>query len=240
MSVRNWDPCRGCGRRVLIREGGENAGVPATDLSVDNVKGSASIADVVNKITTLEAKIENMGSSLQRIERCLVSLLDGSDQGGMGLPAPSGQVEGSSGTKFPTSEQRNRFEESQNSDTMKGDFGLPEEVFMAVIDSYFTYCQNQPYSFFHEQNFRQRLSKQDIPRHLVLAVMATAVRFCSHPCFTGRELKISIEYANRSWKLIVSDCFTVGKAADVSAVQTILRKRPDALWLPSNAGSRKD
>ncbi|KAK8006545.1 fungal-specific transcription factor domain-containing protein [Apiospora marii] len=149
-------------------------------------------ADVVNKITTLEAKIENMGSSLQRIERCLVSLLDGSDQGGMGLPAPSGQVEGSSGIEFPTSEQRNRFEESQNSDTMKGDFGLPEEVFMAVVDSYFTYCQNQPYSFFHEQNFRQRLSKQDIPRHLVLAVMATAVRFCSHPYFTGPWVKVGL------------------------------------------------
>lgn len=139
----------------------------------------------------------------------------------MGIPAPPGHGENSPGTGFSTSEQRNRFEESQTSDTTTGDFGLPEEVFMAVIDSYFTYCQNQPYSFFHEQNFRQRLSKQDIPKHLVLAVMATAVRFCPHPCFIGRELKMSIEYANRSWKLIVSDCFTVGKAAEVSAVQTI-------------------
>ena len=156
-----------------------------------------------------------------RIERCLVSLLDGSNQDGMGLPTPSGHVENSPGTGFPNSEQRNRFEESQNSDTTKGNFGLPEEVFMAVIDSYFAYCQNQPYSFFHEQNFRQRLSKQAIPKHLVLAVMATAVRFCSHPYFAGRELKMSIEYANKSWKLIVSDCFTVGKAAEVSAVQTI-------------------
>ncbi|KAK8093150.1 uncharacterized protein PG998_014551 [Apiospora kogelbergensis] len=221
MSVRNWVPCRGCGRRVLIREGGKNAGVPAIDLSVDSVEGSASTADVMNKIMTLEAKIENMGSSLQRIERCLVSLLDGSNQGGMGLPTPSGHVENSSGTGFPNSEQRNRFEEAQNSDTTKGDFGLPEEVFMAVIDSYFAYCQNQPYSFFHEQNFRQRLSKQAIPKHLVLAVIATAVRFCSHPYFASRELKMSIEYANKSWKLIVSDCFTVGKAAEVSVVQTI-------------------
>jgi hypothetical protein len=92
---------------------------------------------------------------------------------------------------------------------------------MAVIDSYFTYCQNQPYSFFHEQNFRQRLSKQAIPRHLVLAVMATAVRFCSHPYFADRALEMSIEYANRSWKLIVSDCFTVARASEVSAVQTV-------------------
>lgn len=92
---------------------------------------------------------------------------------------------------------------------------------MAVIDSYFTYCQNQPYSFFHEETFRQRLSEQAIPRHLVLAVMATAVRFCSHPYFSGRALEMSIEYANRSWKLIVSDCFTVGNVAEVSTVQTV-------------------
>jgi len=92
---------------------------------------------------------------------------------------------------------------------------------MAVIDSYFTYCQNQPYSFFHEQNFRLSLSKQAIPRHLALAVMAIAVRFCSHPFFTNRALEMSIDFANRSWKLIVSDCFTVGKAAEVSAVQTV-------------------
>lgn len=92
---------------------------------------------------------------------------------------------------------------------------------MAVIDSYFTYCQNQPYSFFHEETFRQRLSEQAIPRHLVLAVMATAVRFCLHPYFSGHALEMSVEYANRSWKLIVSDCFTVGKVAEVSTVQTV-------------------
>lgn len=124
-------------------------------------------------------------------------------------------------TGFASSEQHARFGEPQESSntTDSGDFGPPEDVFMAVIDSYFTYVQNQPYSFFHEQIFRQRLSKH--PRHLVLAVMATAVRFCSHPYFTGRALETSVEYANRSWKLIVSDCFTVGKEAEVSAVQTV-------------------
>lgn len=51
--------------------------------------------------------------------------------------------------------------------------------------------------------------------------MATAVRFCSHPYFTDRVLEMSVEYANRSWKLIVSDCFTVERAAETSAVQTV-------------------
>lgn len=126
---------------------------------------------------------------------------------------------------LPTSEQHNsRLEESHdsnNSNSADGSFGLPDDVFMAVIDSYFTYCQNQPYSFFHEQIFRQRLSKQEIPRHLVLAVMATATRFCPHPYFADRALEMSVEYANSSWKLIVSNCFAVARVAEVSAVQTV-------------------
>lgn len=145
--------------------------------------------------------------------------------GSMGLPTPSRQVEESPVMAFQTSEQRNsRFEESHNNHnnvSADSDFGLSHDVFMAVIDSYFTYCHNQPYSFFHEQTFRDRLSNQAIPSHLVLAVMATAVRFCSHPYFTDRSLDMSVEYANRSWKLIVSDCFTVERAAESSAVQTV-------------------
>ncbi|KAI8648623.1 Fungal-trans domain-containing protein [Fusarium keratoplasticum] len=162
-----------------------------------------------------------MGSSLERIERCLVSLLNNSDLGGMGLPSPSGHRESSPRTGFGTAEQGTRFQRSRQNDPTIEDFGTPEGVFMAVIDSYFTYCQNQPYSFFHEETFRQRLSEQAIPRHLVLAVMATAVRFCSHPYFSGCAVEMSVEYANRSWRLIVSDCFTVGKVAEISTVQTV-------------------
>ncbi|KAF5548289.1 zn 2cys6 transcription factor [Fusarium mexicanum] len=149
-------------------------------------------SELVSRIGTLEAKIESMGSSLQRIERCLVTLLDSSNTD----PSP------------------------QNDPAIE-DFGTPEDVLMAVVDSYFTYCQNQPYSFFHEETFRQGLAQHAIPKHLVLAVTATAVRFCSHPYYSGRALEMSVEYANRSWKLIVSDCFTVGKVAEVSTVQTV-------------------
>lgn len=97
---------------------------------------------------------------------------------------------------------------------------MPVQAFMAVIDAYFHYCHNQPYSFFHEENFRQRLRAQTIPKHLVLTVIAMAVRFCLHPYFAGRVHEASVDYANRAWKLIVSDCFTVGKVAEVSTVQT--------------------
>ncbi|EXL93431.1 hypothetical protein FOIG_13566 [Fusarium odoratissimum NRRL 54006] len=196
------------------------------DLSQQTSESSdTQTSELVSRIGTLEAKIESMGSSLQRIERCLVSLLDSSNTnlGGMGLPASSGRTESSSSprTGLETAEQGTTFQPSRQNDAAIEDFGTPEDVLMAVIDSYFSYCQNQPYSFFHEESFRRCLSQHAIPRHLVLAVMATAVRFCSHPYFSGRALEMSVEYANRSWKLIVSDCFTVGKVAEVSTVQTV-------------------
>ncbi|CAG2006708.1 unnamed protein product [Fusarium graminearum] len=164
-----------------------------------------------------------MGSSLQRIESYLVSLVEKSrNQEDSTLQPTPTQVDSSPGIGFANSDEGNRsIQESQTGDNSRGIYGPPDDVFMEIIDSYFTYCQNQPYSFFHEDNFRRSLSEEAIPKHLILAMMATAVRFCSNPYFTNRALEMSVEYANRSWKLIVSDCFTVGKEAEVSAVQTV-------------------
>ncbi|RGP81367.1 zn 2cys6 transcription factor [Fusarium longipes] len=184
-----------------------------------------STQDVVARMATMETKMERMESSLDRIENYLVSLLDSRNQGNMGTQTPSRDVDNSPRSSFANSDQPSTFPQqpqSQNgNNNMTTEFGPPQEAFMAVIDTYFAYCHNQPYSFFHQGNFQRRLSEHSVPRHLVLAVMATAVRFCSDSYFAGRELELSIEYANRSWKLIVSDCFTVGKAAEVSAVQTV-------------------
>ncbi|KAF5228369.1 hypothetical protein FAUST_11123 [Fusarium austroamericanum] len=164
-----------------------------------------------------------MGSSLQRIESYLVSLVEKSrNQEDSTLQPTPTQVDSSPGIGFANSDEGNTsIQESQTGDNSRGTYGPPDDVFMEIIDSYFTYCQNQPYSFFHEENFRRSLSEEAIPKHLILAMMATAVRFCSNPYFTNRALEMSVEYANRSWKLIVSDCFTVGKEAEVSAVQTV-------------------
>ncbi|PCD28562.1 hypothetical protein FGRA07_03701 [Fusarium graminearum] len=193
-----------------------------TEHDFDNRETAVS-TDVVTRIATLEAKIENMGSSLQRIESYLVSLVEKSrNQEDSTLQPTPTQVDSSPGIGFANSDEGNRsIQESQTGDNSRGIYGPPDDVFMEIIDSYFTYCQNQPYSFFHEDNFRRSLSEEAIPKHLILAMMATAVRFCSNPYFNNRALEMSVEYANRSWKLIVSDCFTVGKEAEVSAVQTV-------------------
>lgn len=162
---------------------------------------------------------ESDGSRL-RIEQCLLALLDGDSSRGIGLLAATRQSDNRPGKSYaPT--PRDISTVPQPPESLFGDFGIPEDVFLAVIDAYFQFCHNQPYSFFHEENFRERLRAQVTPKHLVLTVMAVAVRFCPHPYFSGRVHAASVDYANMAWKLIVSDCFTVGKVAEVSTVQTV-------------------
>ena len=95
------------------------------------------------------------------------------------------------------------------------------DALIAVVDAYFINFHNQPYSFFHEDTFRQRLSQRTLPDHLILAVMANAVSFSTHPVLRSDDLQVSIDYANRSWKAIVSNYFTASKRADMFIVQSI-------------------
>jgi hypothetical protein len=101
------------------------------------------------------------------------------------------------------------------------DLGVSSEVLAAVIDTFFRCFHNQPYSFFHEQSLRRRVAEQTAPVHTVLAVMATAVRFCTHPYYAGRAYEAAVGYATKAWRYIVSECFDTGRAAEISTVQTI-------------------
>jgi hypothetical protein len=100
-------------------------------------------------------------------------------------------------------------------------YHVPDDVLMPIIDTYFTCVQNQPYSFFHEGNFRQGLAKNDLPDHLVLAVVASAMRFCIHPALPADSHELAVSYANKSWKSVVSNCFGLSTTANLSIVQTI-------------------
>lgn len=98
---------------------------------------------------------------------------------------------------------------------------VPLPVLLSMIDVYFECCHNQPYSFFHEQNFRDRLSNGAIPDHLLFAVLATAARFSTNPFFKGKTHEAAVTYANKSWKSIVASCFARHDAANIMTVQTI-------------------
>lgn len=98
---------------------------------------------------------------------------------------------------------------------------LPFSVLLDTVNVFFVYCHNQPYSFFHEGNFRQRLANDELPDHLLFAVLSSAIRFSTHPFFEGSLYEASITYANKSWKSIVASCFAANQVADIRTVQTI-------------------
>lgn len=93
--------------------------------------------------------------------------------------------------------------------------------FLELIDIYFSYCHNQPYSFFHEGKLRRQIAANEVPEHLIFAIAATAVRFSKNPLFEGRHRDVAINYADRSWSYIVSDCFATNQRLDIRTVQTI-------------------
>lgn len=97
---------------------------------------------------------------------------------------------------------------------------LPLPVILETVDVYFTYCHNQPYSFFHEESFRAKLTQGKIPDHLLFAMLATAVRFSKNPYFKD-IFETAAFYANKSWRAIVSTCFSANKASDLMTVQTV-------------------
>lgn len=105
--------------------------------------------------------------------------------------------------------------------SVTANIGIPQEILFAVVDTFFECCHNQPYSLFHEQNFRARLSEQKLPAYLILAVMATATRFCLHPYFSGGTFAASAEFADSAWKCIVSEDFKAGSATELATVQTM-------------------
>lgn len=98
---------------------------------------------------------------------------------------------------------------------------LPLPVLLSTVDVYFRCCHNQPYSFFHEENFRHRLSHGLIPDHLLFAVLASAVRFSTHSFFKGQTHDLAVTYANKSWRSIVAKCLARSDTADIMTVQTI-------------------
>jgi hypothetical protein len=98
----------------------------------------------------------------------------------------------------------------------------PAPVLRAVVDAYFEHVQNQPYSYFHEASFRQKLENNLLPRCLVFAVLASGVRFSTHPHYTGRTHEATEAYARESWLSVITEHLTVEDNMGLPVVQTIL------------------
>ncbi|RHZ58385.1 uncharacterized protein CDV56_104912 [Aspergillus thermomutatus] len=96
-----------------------------------------------------------------------------------------------------------------------------QSVLSSVIDTYFTHVHNQPYSNFQETTFRQGLQNDTLPRCLILAVLASAVRFSTHEFYAGRSVEASEVYAREAWLSVLTDHLTVEDNMGVHVVQTV-------------------
>ncbi|PKY09427.1 hypothetical protein P168DRAFT_278909 [Aspergillus campestris IBT 28561] len=97
----------------------------------------------------------------------------------------------------------------------------PPPVMRSVIDTYFIHVHNQPYSYFQESSFREKMKNHELPRCLVLAVLASAVRFSSHNFYAGKIHEAVDTYARESWLLVLTDHLTVENNLDIAVVQTV-------------------
>ncbi len=97
---------------------------------------------------------------------------------------------------------------------------VPLPILLETVDNFFIHCHNQPYCFFHEANFRQSLSKREIPQHLLYAIMASAVRFSNNPFFEDKGEAAEV-YATKSWDSLVPSSIAHNGVKDLQCVQTI-------------------
>lgn len=98
---------------------------------------------------------------------------------------------------------------------------IPKHVSTGLTDTYFRFCHNQPYSYFHEGRFRGKLTREVLPNHLILAVFATALRFSTDPFFGGNQNQISKTYAYLAWASLVGDWDELHESPKLEVVQTM-------------------
>jgi hypothetical protein len=97
----------------------------------------------------------------------------------------------------------------------------PLRTIRSLIDIYFSRVHQQPYSFFFEADFRQRLDNNNIPSHLLFATAALAVRFTNHQYFAGRIHEAAAAYSKQVWQLVLNEHLMVLNNITLSVIQTI-------------------
>ncbi|KAH7385815.1 fungal-specific transcription factor domain-containing protein [Pyrenochaeta sp. MPI-SDFR-AT-0127] len=96
---------------------------------------------------------------------------------------------------------------------------LDAKTLQSLADVYFLCCHQQPYSFFHETTFRQNLENGSLPSYLLLAFVATAVRFSQDIRFAGRQTEATDWYAKLAWSAFVEEAFSDAHSLNISTVQ---------------------
>ena len=89
----------------------------------------------------------------------------------------------------------------------------------SVIDTYFAFCHNQPYCYFVESHFREKLEKGELPDYLLMAVVALAGRFSWDPFFDDEQLIATEIYSRTAWNEVFDISFSEAGALDLAIVQ---------------------
>ncbi|KAH7128583.1 fungal-specific transcription factor domain-containing protein [Dendryphion nanum] len=95
----------------------------------------------------------------------------------------------------------------------------PNDALSSVIDSYFKFCHNQPYCFFHQETFRSQLWNGLVPEYLIFAILALTIRFSEHPFFSNSPEQMAQAYASKSWNHIVQQGVEGEEILDYRLVQ---------------------
>lgn len=121
----------------------------------------------------------------------------------------------------PSDAQQDNSTLSIRDDGIESDFAslLDTGTLQSLADTYFRYCHQQPYSYFHEETFRRDLESRSLPSYLLLAFAATAVRFSSDRCFTGRQVEATDWYSRMAWSEIVEQSFSDAHSLNIRTVQ---------------------
>lgn len=81
------------------------------------------------------------------------------------------------------------------------------------------HCQNQPYCYFVESSFRQRLEEGTFSNYLLFSFLAVAIRFSHHPFFENSHDEATECYARLAWADIYKQSFSEDHNVNLSTVQ---------------------
>lgn len=97
----------------------------------------------------------------------------------------------------------------------------PSSVLQSIVDTFFVHVHNRPYSYIQEASFRRNLELGIVPHCLLLAVLATAVRFSTHDYYEGGKQEAIEVYAKGSWISVLTEHLTVVDNLTLEVVQTV-------------------
>jgi len=89
-----------------------------------------------------------------------------------------------------------------------------------MINNYFQYFHNQPYSFFNEDHFRFQFRSGLLPTAVQYALFAIAFRFSPQSDINANPGQAQ-RYADTAWSAAMAQCFGNEEGPDYRMVQAL-------------------